>query len=52
MYSASQSKKTYVDPDHGSDLQTKFANLWQRGKFFDASLGVANKKLHVSYSYI
>ncbi|XP_005104001.1 uncharacterized protein LOC101850267 isoform X3 [Aplysia californica] len=44
---AQNTKKTYVDPDHGSDLQTKFANLWQRGKFFDASLGVANKKLHV-----
>ncbi|GFN87730.1 endonuclease-reverse transcriptase [Plakobranchus ocellatus] len=39
--------KVYVDPDHGSDLQERFSTLWRKGKFFDASLGVANKKLHV-----
>ncbi|GFR68809.1 zinc finger and BTB domain-containing protein 40 [Elysia marginata] len=39
--------KVYVDPDHGSDLQERFSILWRKGKFFDASLGVANKKLHV-----
>ncbi|RUS89909.1 hypothetical protein EGW08_002350, partial [Elysia chlorotica] len=39
--------KVYVDPDHGSDLQERFSALWRKGKFFDASLGVANKKLHV-----
>ncbi|CAL1533708.1 unnamed protein product [Lymnaea stagnalis] len=41
------SMKVYVDPDHGNDLQERFSTLWRKGKFFDASLGVANKKLHV-----
>ncbi|BFZ05022.1 hypothetical protein BsWGS_08061 [Bradybaena similaris] len=39
--------KVYADPDHGNDLQEKFSTLWRKGKFFDASLGVTNKKLHV-----
>lgn len=39
--------KVYMDPEHGSDLQERFSTLWRKGKFFDASLGVANKKLHV-----
>ncbi|KAH9518847.1 hypothetical protein Btru_006393 [Bulinus truncatus] len=43
----SNSMKVYVDPDHGNDLQERFSTLWRKGKFFDASLGVANKKLHV-----
>lgn len=43
--------KVYADPDHGNDLQERFSTLWRKGKFFDASLGVTNKKLHVSSSF-
>ncbi|XP_076471719.1 uncharacterized protein LOC143301365 [Babylonia areolata] len=37
--------KVYINPEHGSELQRQLSQLWQEGKFFDASLEVDNIRL-------
>ena len=44
------SDKVYINPEHGSELQTQLTKLWQEGKFFDASLEVDDYRLPVSDS--
>lgn len=46
----SVSDKVYINPEHGSELQTQLTKLWQEGKFFDASLEVDDYRLPASDS--